>query len=223
MNGPKIALFYPSFGVIFLIWYFARPRGGTPVEMLLLAITALATVVGTAGGLYLQHRGNKHFAEQNRIMIEQSPKPSRSGAMSYKPPYWPLVAMVVMVFLTVVIAGYDYFDRHRFSVKPTQSTDWNAWTDQKLKRVSHQTYSNETVQLDGYEFIDTTFDNVYFMYEGRAPVRFTNVHFKNPSKPGVEVARFGSNNPVVKTAIQVVEIVAEVSGCGVGLMVRPND
>jgi hypothetical protein len=68
------------------------------VELFLGIIVAIATVIGAVGGLILQHRANQHFADQNRIMIEQAGGKVPQGRI-YRPPYWPLIAMGVMVLL----------------------------------------------------------------------------------------------------------------------------
>jgi len=120
------------------------------VDTFLLAVTALATVIGTAGGLILQHKGNKHFEEQNRIMIEQGRgKGKATQAQVYKPPRWPLVAMAVMVMLCWGAAIYGYFARQS-NVSPQLN-----WESYQLKEIAHLRFSNETVHQDGYQYIDT--------------------------------------------------------------------
>ena len=77
----------------------------------------------------------------------------------------------------------------------------NFRADFPLKQIQTKTFKNETIQIDGNEFIDCTFDNVIFKFDGQAPFRFTNGHFQTPLKFGVT-----SSNPVVKATIEIMSI-----------------
>jgi hypothetical protein len=81
----------------------------------------------------------------------------------------------------------------------------NFRADFPLKQIQSRTFKNETVQIDGNEFIDCTFDNVIFKFDGQAPFRFTNDHFHLPSKFSI-----GSDNPVAKAAIELVSAFQKV-------------
>jgi hypothetical protein len=73
----------------------------------------------------------------------------------------------------------------------------NFREDYPLKEIRGKTFKDETVQLDGNSFIDCTFDNVTFRFDGEAPFRFTNDHFTGKFS-------LTSNNPVVKTTMGLV-------------------
>ena len=75
----------------------------------------------------------------------------------------------------------------------------NFRADFPLKQIRDKTFKNETVQIDGTEFINCTFDNVIFDFEGEAPFRFTDVHFEKQSKVSIR-----SNNPVVKATLGII-------------------
>ena len=75
----------------------------------------------------------------------------------------------------------------------------NFRVDFPLTQIQTKTFKNETVQLDGNDFIDCTFDNVVLKFDGRAPFRFTNDHFARDSKFTV-----ASDNPIIKATIQLV-------------------
>jgi hypothetical protein len=79
-----------------------------------------------------------------------------------------------------------------------QSTNSQSVTnfreDYPLKEYRGKAYKDETVQIDGNNFIDCTFDNVTLRFEGEAPFRFTNDHFQGKWQ-------FTSNNPVVKSTM----------------------
>lgn len=48
-------------------------------------------------------------------------------------------------------------------------SDWNNYS---FKKVSNRTFKSETVDLDGNEFIDCSFDSVTFVYNGQ-PFKFS--------------------------------------------------
>jgi len=77
----------------------------------------------------------------------------------------------------------------------TQSPS-NFREDYPLKEYRGKTYKDETVQIDGNSFIDCTFDNVTFRFDGEAPFRFTNDHFQGKFS-------LTSNNPVVKATMEL--------------------
>ena len=75
----------------------------------------------------------------------------------------------------------------------------NFRADFPLTTIQTKTFRNETVQLDGNEFIDCTFDNVVLKFDGKAPFRFTNDHFARDSKFTI-----ASDNPIITATIQLV-------------------
>ena len=77
----------------------------------------------------------------------------------------------------------------------------NFRADFPLKQIQSKTFKNETVQIDGNEFIDCTFDNVVFKFDGQAPFRFTQDHLHLPSKFSIS-----SDNPVAKATIELVSV-----------------
>jgi hypothetical protein len=70
-----------------------------------------------------------------------------------------------------------------------------------LTQIRGQTFKDQTVPLDGKEYIDCTFDNVVFAFEGKAGFQLTNVHFEKGSKFGIS-----SDNPVVKATLQLMTV-----------------
>jgi hypothetical protein len=73
----------------------------------------------------------------------------------------------------------------------------NFREDYPLKEYRGKRYKDETVQIDGNHFIDCTFENVIFRFDGEAPFRFTNDHFQG-------AFRLTSNNTVVKSTMILV-------------------
>jgi len=78
------------------------------------------------------------------------------------------------------------------------NTQSNFRADFPLNKIEAKTYKNETVCIDGNEFIDCTFDNVVFLFDGEAPFRFTNAHFAPSSKVSL-----ASTNPAIRAAFSL--------------------
>jgi hypothetical protein len=74
----------------------------------------------------------------------------------------------------------------------------NFRADFPLTKIQTKTFKNETVQLDGNEFIDCTFDNVVLKFDGKAPFHLTNDHFVQPLKFTI-----ASDNPIIKATIEL--------------------
>ena len=74
----------------------------------------------------------------------------------------------------------------------------NFREDYPFKEYRGKTYKDETVQIDGNNFIDCSFDNVTLRFDGIAPFRFTNDHFTGKFS-------LTSNNPVVKATMTLID------------------
>jgi hypothetical protein len=88
----------------------------------------------------------------------------------------------------------------------------NFREDYPFKEYRGMTYKDEVVQIDGNNFIDCTFDNVTLRFEGEAPFRFTNDHFRDKFS-------FTSNNPVVKSTIALLSTFIKMENAA---QTRPN-
>jgi hypothetical protein len=80
----------------------------------------------------------------------------------------------------------------------------NFREDFPLKQIRQTTFKDQTVTLDGNEYVDCTFDNVTFKFNGEAPFRLTNYHFEKNSKLGI-----ASDNPAVKSTMQLMTALIE--------------
>jgi hypothetical protein len=170
------------------------------VDTFLLAATLVVTVLIGAGGLYLQYVNNKHFAAQNEIMLAQGPKVEEGTTATRKPPKWPLLAMGAMLLFIWAAVGFDYADRHK------------EWSD-RLEKVEGKHYVRETVPLDGIEYINSTFEDVTFKYEGSGPTRMTNVQFTTHEVPGAVVNLLTTNNRIVAMTETILANLNQVAGC----------
>jgi hypothetical protein len=118
----------------------------------------------------------------------------KGGAANRK---WAII-MVLSALIICAAVGYDIYDRHYYH--PTFDAAL-AWDDTRpLERIYSQTFQNETVRLDGRHFINPTFDNVTFEYEGKG-----GVQLDNPSWVKHEGWNFrlGSKNKVVTMAMSL--------------------
>ena len=106
-------------------------------------------------------------------------------------PFWVLICVLALVI--GLAAGQTALAEQSAN---TQSLA-NFREDYPLKEYRGKTYKDETVQIDGNNFIDCTFDNVTFRFDGEAPFRFANDHFQGKFA-------LTSNNPVVKATIELV-------------------
>jgi len=105
----------------------------------------------------------------------------------------PLRALICVLALVIgLAAGQTALAEQSVN---TQSPA-NFREDYPLKEYRGKTYKDETVQIDGNSFIDCTFDNVTFRFDGEAPFRFTNDHFQGKFS-------LTSNNPVVKATMEL--------------------
>jgi hypothetical protein len=84
------------------------------------------------------------------------------------------------------------------AAEPVEVSTSHFRADLPLTQVRDQTFANQTVEVDGKEFVDCTFDSVTFKFEGEAPFRFTTVHFEHASKLAV-----ASDNPAIQAAIEL--------------------
>lgn len=72
--------------------------------------------------------------------------------------------------------------------------------DLPLEKKFRINFKNETVAIDGFEFIECTFDSVTFKYQGRRSFRFTKCRGRNS-------ARMTTDNPVVGQTIVLQTII----------------
>ena len=88
----------------------------------------------------------------------------------------------------------------------------NFRDDYPFKEYRGKTYKDETVQIDGNDFVDCTFDNVVLRFDGQAPFRFTNDHFNGKFS-------LTTNNPVVKATMELVGSFIKLENAAQG---KPN-
>ena len=153
-------------------------------------IVLVITAASNVWSAYETRRANFHYARGNEIALGEGKTLAENV---YKPSRWPQLTMIALTVLTWSAVGFDYYDRHpNWAVKPVTQAE----LDKPLEQVWGKTFINERIALDGKEYVDCTFQNVMFDYEGTASFRLTNCHFT----PGGDTA-FGSRNPIVKQAM----------------------
>ena len=123
---------------------------------------------------------------------QQQPKSRRAA----KP--WPFArSLPIIISIALPIIFMVLYFR-----APTVSPDQfealkKSWLNYSFQQVVGQHFKDETIKLDGKEFIYCSFDNVDFVYNGTAPYKIelgnTIVHRQN--------VRITSDNPVVSQAL----------------------
>jgi hypothetical protein len=79
---------------------------------------------------------------------------------------------------------------------PPATLSVRKWPSYEFSQVADKTYKDTTIIVDGYHFINCTFDHVTFRYKGTAPVQFTDAHF--PTAPAIR-----SSNPIVTNVMRI--------------------
>jgi hypothetical protein len=149
--------------------------------------------------VYLGVKANQIFQRTNEIMERQvALEHPGTTMMKTKPPpwrtYWPLVAMGLLTILTWSAVGYDIYDRHSQPV--SAMPDWGGY---KYKDVWNETYTDETVVVDGKSFHNCKFNNVSFEYDGLAPFLIDRI----PALDVGATSRITTHNPIVMDCINL--------------------
>jgi len=72
----------------------------------------------------------------------------------------------------------------------------SSWGQKPLVQVWNKTFKGETVKLDGYEYVNCTFDDVTLEYNGTAPARFDGKMIVR--QPEEKVVTIKSSNKIVQ-------------------------
>jgi hypothetical protein len=147
-------------------------------------LLVLVAVIGAVANYVQQREQNQIFREQNQIFADQGGKkvPPKKPNWIWLKRYWPSMVTVLLI----LSVGYDIYDRHHqaFGYNPNL-----AWDDKKpLERVYQGAFANQTVLLDGKNFINPSFENVTLAYNGTGPfmiedpTRFVNVQIATRNK-----------------------------------------
>jgi hypothetical protein len=129
-------------------------------------------------------------------------------------PYWAFAPLALILVATLILVGKEFG-----WLGPLKTTEraTNFRDDYPMKQIWNATYDNQTVYLDGYEYIECTFGNVLLRFDGNAPFRLTNVHFT----PNATI-QLGSINPAVKQTTMLLSILAQ-QGKFIGTKMIPAD
>jgi len=98
----------------------------------------------------------------------------RGTSMSVRPvvPQWRWWLAIVIASLALAGSGYRLYQT-TLGVRPALSFDPTI----PLERVMGKSFQDETVYVDGKEFIKCTFENVTFHYDGKARYMFREAVF----------------------------------------------
>jgi hypothetical protein len=74
-----------------------------------------------------------------------------------------------------VVIGFLVIGFFAYVIDVASHLDWvkNLYWDRPLIQVWQKEFKNQTVTLDGYEYVECSFENVTFQYEGTGPTRLT--------------------------------------------------
>ena len=81
----------------------------------------------------------------------------------------------------------------------------SKWLNTHLKQIVKKKFCQQSVPLDGYEFIDCIFEQVTFEYEGMAPSRMTNCNLVAP-------CNLHTNNPILGQVMDMYDQISQVVG-----------
>jgi hypothetical protein len=119
------------------------------------------------------------------------------GGAAMTPPVW--VICLGLIGMALLVTGWVMITTRKSGVS----------YDEKIKQIWNQSFKNETVLLDGIEYIRCTFDGVTFRYEGKGPTRLTDCNLVR--KPGGQVSLL-SNNPAIKQTFFIMSALNPVRG-----------
>jgi hypothetical protein len=97
--------------------------------------------------------------------------------------------VVALLVIGAIAYALDLSDRFLFREKRYDATA-------TMTTIHGREYRNLTVRVDGFNFIECTFENVTLIFDGQAPFQLTTAHFA----PGSSI-RFGSTNLAVNQAL----------------------
>jgi hypothetical protein len=173
----------------------------TAVTLVLLLVTAGSNVWSA----YESRQSNRIALGEGKPMADQTHKPSRR----------PQIVMLVLTVLTWSAVGFDYYDRHRGTV-----LTWDETTPLDPIYGSVRRFINETVPLDGRHYINPTFEDVTFEYEGTRPSQMDNPQFVIHA--GQVSGGIKSYNPIVNQTIEIMHTLEGAAGCNnTGVVVFP--
>src|SRR4051794_17438943 len=95
--------------------------------------------------------------------------------------YAPLAILVVLGLLWIGRSIWSFRPRLPHLTNPSFHFPTPNWHD-PLTPIVNRTFRNETVELDGKNFVDCSFENVTFLYNGTTPTGFSNCKIKTGNR-----------------------------------------
>jgi hypothetical protein len=149
----------------------------------------------------------------------------------FSTPWWMPAAIIGV--LTLLLVAYLFW-LGKDSTSSTRKAGINtpasasSWIQQKfptsdwekpLTPVYREAFKNETVQLDGKNFVECSFENVTFLYQGTRSFQMMNCKKIPPDDFLVSVR---TDNPVVFTALNLMSATGVSGPIEVDMNVRPR-
>jgi hypothetical protein len=149
-----------------------------------------------------------YYARRGPVTPGATPAIGRgvSYVIDYFRKNWLVVGFGALAFGLLVSSWVMYeWPRATADVKyVSRDIDYKAimdkWLTYRYQEIYNQTFQNETVKLDGKKFLNCTFDNVTFQYEGTAPFLLAGGQVRVDSG---SLYSLKSNNPIVKETMHI--------------------
>ncbi len=138
--------------------------------------------------------------QQNRILARQASSERPSVNVLKIRRYWPMWTMGLMMLAIWSAVIYDVYDRQFGAVV---QIDKHRWDTDPLEDVTGQRFASQTVVLDGRRFLQCSFDNVTFEYEGTARMEAPLLSIPSVGPNGEPHYRFISRNVIVGQTIEI--------------------
>jgi hypothetical protein len=130
------------------------------------------------------------FKSAPRVM-DRLPKLFRSG-------WWGFAPLVLVVVSTIILLGREYGYLNNNKVEQNISSVNANLLQPPSKRITNQTFRNQTISLDDYEYVNCIFENVTWVYEGHSLISVINPQIVSGSR-----LIFASHSPSIQQAILV--------------------
>lgn len=123
---------------------------------------------------------------------------------------WPGAVVIAMV---VIAAALIIRDRIALNRAPAKEPEWSPfppkWNDPP-QQIFRQHYQNESVDLDGKQFVECTFVNVKFIYNGTGSVNLLNCMYGLKDQPNP--VSISTSSPAIYAVVMLLSALKMLNG-----------
>jgi hypothetical protein len=129
---------------------------------------------------------------------------------------WPGAVAVAIVLMAAGICAYAGIRQVRRNEQAAPTSPAPQWTplspkwSEPPRHIFRQHYKNESVELDGKEFVECTFVNVKFIYNGSGPVNMINCLYGLKGQPNP--ISMSTQNPAIYAVIALLSATKMLNG-----------